>query len=224
MEYQSNEINDLAKALNKAQTEELFALKDSTNPFFKSKYADLSSVWDVARKPLTDNGLAVVQTMGQSEDGNPVIITTLMHISGQWIRGHLTVNPVKDDPQALGSAITYGRRYSLSAILGICPDDDDAEKGMSRNSKKPAAKKAAGKKAPESPDTPDGEMSSKQWNFISKCGKDEGLSKDETVELVKWVAGELNVEPRHWKVAKSLLPLEAFQGQIEKYNEHRMVA
>ena len=218
---QSESINELAKALNLCQREELFALTTSENPFFKSKYADLSSVWDVSRKPLTDNGLAIVQTMGISEMGGPVVITTLLHESGQWIRGTLPINPVKEDPQALGSAITYGRRYSLSAILGICPEDDDGEKGMSRSAKK-TQKKAPKEQPKPDPDKKDGEMSVKQWKFIEKCGQDEGLSKEETIELVKWVAETMGVEPKHWKVAKAMLPKEEFQNQIELYNEYRM--
>ena len=132
---QSNEITELAKALCKAQTSELFALTDSENPFFKSKYADLSSVWSAIRTPVTDNGLSIVQTFDSDGDGSVVIVTTLMHSSGQWIRGRLPIKPVKPDPQSLGSAITYGRRYSLAAVIGVCPEDDDGEKGMSRNGK-----------------------------------------------------------------------------------------
>jgi len=127
---QSENIELLAEALNKVQANELFALTDKENPFFHSKYADLSSVWGVARKPLIDNGLSVVQTFDADEGDAPIIVTTLLHNSGQWIRGRLRVPITKVDPQAVGSSITYGRRYALSAILGICPEDDDAEKAM----------------------------------------------------------------------------------------------
>lgn len=83
--------------------------------------------------------------------------------------------------------------------------------------------KAPGKKAPKKSPGKEGEteMSSKQWNFIAKIGADEGLSEKETIDLTKWVAGDLNVEPRHWKVAKALIPKENFQEQILKYNQAR---
>ena len=152
---QSESIGELAKALSKLQSEIRGYKEDSENPFYKSKYGDLTSVWAACRKPLTDAGLSVVQTLTGNGDGSVVIITTLMHNSGEWIRGSLPVKPVKADPQALGSAITYGRRYSLAAIVGIAPEDDDAESAMSR-SEEPAQKRerkqsAAKKKADAHP-------------------------------------------------------------------------
>jgi hypothetical protein len=132
----SDHINELATALSTAQAEMDFARKDSANPFFKSSYADLASVWDVCRRVLPKNGLAVSQTM---EPGEGVRVrTTLMHTSGQWISGVIVLPPVKNDPQAYGSAVTYGRRYSLSAIVGVIADDDDAESAMDRKPHKPA--------------------------------------------------------------------------------------
>jgi hypothetical protein len=125
MECKSETIGKLAEALSKAQAAMEPAIKDAENPFFKSHYADLSSVWEVARKPLTDNGLSVAQ-LTDVVDGNSVVIeTVLMHMSGEWIRGLLRMPYAKVDPQAVGSAITYGRRYALAAILGIVADEDD---------------------------------------------------------------------------------------------------
>lgn len=121
---QSETITELAKALSKAQAVMEGAKKDSQNPHLKNKYADLASVWDACRKPLTDNGLSVVQLT----DGGPetvTIITRLLHISGEWLEGSLTLKPVKQDPQGIGSVVTYGRRYSLMAMVGISPEDDD---------------------------------------------------------------------------------------------------
>jgi len=127
----SDTIAELAKALSSVQGKLEGATQDSTNPYFKSKYADLSSVWNACRKLLTENGLSVAQTCDEIE-GRLIIETTLLHSSGEWISGRLALNPVKNDPQGIGSAITYGRRYSLSAMVGICPEDDDAEAGMGR--------------------------------------------------------------------------------------------
>lgn len=121
---QSKEINELAKALVAVQAELQPAIKDSANPFFKSKYADLLSVVKVSRKLLTDHGLAVIQTNEPCENG-VVIVTTLAHTSGQWIKGRLFIPPVKSDPQAFVASNTYGRRSAYSAIIGIVTDEDD---------------------------------------------------------------------------------------------------
>jgi len=132
----SDTIGELARALIEVQKVLEGAKKDAINPFFKAKYADLSSVWDACRKPLGENGLAVTQTLDFTDGAGVVVETTLLHSSGEWISGRLCVTPVKNDPQGIGSAITYARRYSLAAIVGICPEDDDAEQAMDRE--KPA--------------------------------------------------------------------------------------
>lgn len=120
----SPEIIKLATALCKAQAAMEGAKKDSENPHFKNAYADLASVWDAVRKPLTDNGLAIVQF--PRTNGNGVEIeTTLLHTSGEFMCDVLWVPCSKNDAQGLGSAITYGRRYALMAVAGIAPVDDD---------------------------------------------------------------------------------------------------
>lgn len=121
----SEQINELATALSKAQGQIKGAAKDSSNPFFKSKYADLSSVWEACREALSKNSLAVVQTNSPSDSGI-IVVTTLMHSSGQWVQGELFMQPTKADPQGIGSTITYARRYALAAIVGVAPEDDDA--------------------------------------------------------------------------------------------------
>lgn len=114
----------LAGALAKAQSIIGHAHKDSANPFFKSKYADLASVWDACRKPLSDNGISITQLL--SNDGIKVICTTvMMHESGEFIGSDFSMTPKDDSPQAGGSCATYLRRYALQAIVGIAPDDDD---------------------------------------------------------------------------------------------------
>lgn len=128
---QSEQINELAAALAKAQASITGALKDSANPFFKSKYADLASCWDACRKQLTDNGLSVIQTTDIVAD-TVVVRTTLAHSSGQWISGILPVKAKDDGPQAQGSGISYSRRYALCAIVGLAQIDDDAEAAQGR--------------------------------------------------------------------------------------------
>lgn len=128
---QSTEIAALAEALSKAQGKITGALKDSANPFFKSKYADLASVWDACREQLAANGLSVVQINGN--DAERITVTTmLLHSSGQWVRGTCSAKPAKDDAQATGSVITYLRRYGLAAITGVAQVDDDANAAAGR--------------------------------------------------------------------------------------------
>lgn len=122
----SDQINEIATALAKAQGEIKGAAKDSTNPHFKSSYADLSSVWDACRAALSKHGLSVIQTPDTTADG-VFLYTTLAHSSGQWIRGVMPVRPVQDTPQGLGSALTYARRYSLASMVGVAPEDDDGQ-------------------------------------------------------------------------------------------------
>jgi len=128
---QSEQINELAAALSKAQASITGALKDSANPFFKSKYADLASCWDACRKQLTDNNLSVIQTTDIVAD-TVVVRTTLAHSSGQWISGILPVRAKDESPQAQGSGITYARRYALAAMVGLAQIDDDAEAAQGR--------------------------------------------------------------------------------------------
>lgn len=122
----SEQINELAAALAKAQSQIERAKKDSTNPHFKSSYADLASVWDACREALTGNGLSVAQSAEASGDGGYGVTTMLLHTSGQWMSGTLYLKPTKDDPQGAGSALTYARRYGLAAMVGVAPADDDA--------------------------------------------------------------------------------------------------
>ena len=120
----SDNINELATALSKAQGIMENAKKDSENPFFHSKYAGLASVIDTAKKPLSEHGLSVIQLA--ASDGETVRINTLLlHSSGQWIGDTLVLKPVKTDPQGMGSAITYGRRYAYSSIIGMASEEDD---------------------------------------------------------------------------------------------------
>jgi len=120
----SENINDLAAALAKAQGQIKNAQKDSNNPFFKSKYADLASVWEVCRKPLADNGLCIIQSV-TSDSEHHYVETLMAHLSGQWLNDTVRLTLKDDTMQGLGSAITYARRYQLAAFAGVAPDDDD---------------------------------------------------------------------------------------------------
>lgn len=121
---QSEQIAQLAAALSKAQGAMKPAKKDSSNPYFKSNYADLPAVWESARGALAANDLSVIQTTDFDVDAG-YVITTLAHKSGEWIRGRYRIKPTKDDPQAWGSAVTYARRYAFAAIVGVTAADED---------------------------------------------------------------------------------------------------
>jgi ERF superfamily len=153
----SEKIDLLATALSKAQGEITGAKKDSDNPFFKSKYADLAACWDACREAVSANGLSVIQTTARGEpvtiqwetmdkeSGEVsqfkvdtvelVILTTLMHTSGQWISSPLPMIPRDATPQGIGSAITYGRRYGLCGMLGVAQVDDDGNQASGRPGK-----------------------------------------------------------------------------------------
>lgn len=129
----SESLGKLAEALSKAQATMQEAKEDSKNPFFKSNYADLTSVWRACRKSLTENGLAVSHST-IFENGEIILVTMLMHSSGEFMKGYFPLMLAKKDAQAVGSAITYAKRYALAAIVGVCVEgeDDDAEKSMDR--------------------------------------------------------------------------------------------
>jgi hypothetical protein len=129
----SEQINEIAKALAFAQSLIKGAKKDSANPFFKSKYADLASVSEACRAQLASQSIAVVQAPSTAPDGCVSVETMLIHASGQWMSETLSAKPKDDGPQALGSVITYLRRYALAAFAGVAPEDDDAEAAMGRN-------------------------------------------------------------------------------------------
>ena len=123
----SENINELATALAKAQGEMKNAGKTSDNPFFKSKYADLAEILNAVREPLSKYGLSISQLYdGMGVPDKTITVTTLlMHSSGQYIGNTANYPVAKADIQGVGSAITYARRYSLAAILGLSQEDDD---------------------------------------------------------------------------------------------------
>ena len=124
----SASIAALAAALAKAQGQMTFATKDATNPHFKTRYADLAAVWSAIREPLAANGLSVIQQVTQAE-GMVGVRSILAHASGEWVSSDLQMPVAQKTPQGYGSALTYARRYSLAALVGIAQDDDDGEAG-----------------------------------------------------------------------------------------------
>ena len=166
----SKTTKELFSALAKAQGQIENASKDNTNPFFKSKYADLASVWKAIRGPLSANGLALIQSTETIFEAVPVLIdgesylpvmvkihSLLAHESGESIESDLHLRAMESTPQAIGSAITYGRRYEAMALCGVAPADDDGNSASegpaprpvpAKNNPQPAALKPAPKGLP----------------------------------------------------------------------------
>jgi hypothetical protein len=140
----SPSVKELAAAMVKVQKTMRPALKDATNPHFKSKYADLAAVWDACRGPLTDNSITVWQDVTSDEKGVSVC-TRLVHSSGEWAEfGPITVPLTKQSAHEVGSATSYGKRYGLAAAVGVvCEEDDD---GNAASGHKPTHQET---KAPE---------------------------------------------------------------------------
>ncbi len=149
MTNRSETIGKLAEALAKAQKNIKAAIKGAQNPFFKSSYADLPAIVAACREQLASNGIAVIQSTGFDVDG-VFLQTMLVHSSGEWVSGTYPIRPVKPDPQSMGSAVTYARRYCLAAMVGVVAEDEDDDgaaasgtvRAVSRDDKGEALKKA----------------------------------------------------------------------------------
>jgi len=132
--YQSAETKDLVAALAKAQGEYPVIGHNRENPYFKSAYTDLDTIIRAVRPALHKNGLSLTQDTRFDEGGATMLHTRLWHATGQWIETRARILPPKNDPQSYGSTLTYNRRYSIMALLGITcssdPGDDDAEVAM----------------------------------------------------------------------------------------------
>lgn len=142
----SENIQNLSKSLAAFQAEVKNPANTAINPHFKSKYAPLNEILNEVRPILAKYGLSVMQS--PSADGDKVsVVTLLMHESGEWLEScPLALKADKPTAQGAGSAITYGRRYSLSAVLGISSEDDD-----DGNNAEPKKQKAEAPKAPDKP-------------------------------------------------------------------------
>jgi hypothetical protein len=184
----SSQINELLGALSKAQGMITFATKDSKNPFYNSKYADLSSVWTACRDALSSNGLSVIQTTEMVGD-QLMLVTLLGHASGQWIKSHLPINISKEDEldrsgkprkknelHAMGSTLTYLRRYALSAIVGVSPDEDD-DGNQGGQTYKPEPKQVA--KLPDPQKQQEPVMTKQQIENLEEILKDNQEFKQE---------------------------------------------
>lgn len=199
----SENINELATALAKAQAEMANAAMNKTNPHFKSKYADLAAVRDAVTPALTANGLSVAQLISETE-GRVAVHTRLMHSSGQWMESVLPIISDVGKPQVMGSALSYARRYCLSAICNIASeDDDDGNQAQEHGNHAAEVRGISG--------TPKASKANARFDFEMLVTE---LRKANTVEALKeWAALRKNDIDR--------LPADWVEHMQKAYTEHR---
>lgn len=152
----SKDTDKIDAALAKAQAKIKAAKRNATNPHFKSRFADLESVVEACGSALAESGIARIQAPSTGSDGSVVVTTRLSH-AGQFYEADLSTKPQQSGPQAVGSVITYLKRYGLAAMAGVpTGDDDDAEAAEDRDEKvgAPSNGKSAGDKVREQMRTP----------------------------------------------------------------------
>ena len=219
----SDQINELAAAMAKAQAKIEGAAKDKTNPAFRSKYADLGAVWDAVRAPLSENGLAVVQFPRKTESGVEVE-TILMHSSGQWMSDTLAFPISKADAHGHGGGITYARRFSLQSICGVAPVDDDGNAAVGHGENFASRANAGLRQAHEEIVAQTGETRSTYQ--IAKDKKAAKISPkewaDQAIQTLN-TAGTLEQVTTWWKANdKALQALQA--DHVAEYERVAMVA
>lgn len=173
----SESIAKIAAALAAFQSEVKDPARDGENPHFRSKYVQLDGLLAAVRPILSKHGLSVMQSTGG--DGQDISVTTeIMHTSGEWIRTDaLILKAVKADPQGAGSAVTYGRRYSLSAALGVAWDDDDDGNAAS------APPKSKVKSAPKA-------TKNDHLKAVAEAAKKQHVKNEEIKEIMQEVYGK----------------------------------
>jgi len=225
--HQSEQINELAAALAKAQGAMQNATMNRTNPHFKSKYADLSSVLDAIRAPLASSGLAVAQTMLATERGM-TLRTTLMHSSGQFIATEYPL-PATQRPHEMGSALTYARRYSLSAL--VCNASDEDDDGNVAMATKPSNGNGDTKRQnphvtrPEDIFEPGADQDIEPQDMdVTQLSKAKAKALFAELQATLWNCGSIE-ECKAWNVANKprfdLLPNDWFMMLKGVYDEHK---
>lgn len=191
----SEDISAIAAAMALAQAEMRPAIKDSTNPAFKSKYADLTAVWDAIRAPLSKQKIAVWQD-AELNDAGVAVTTRLAHSSGQWVEfGPLTVPCLKRDAFGVGSATSYAKRYALSAAVGVVSDvDDDGVAASNGHAQPPVAAKLV---APAGFDSWFTDLTATADNGI------DALKKAWTASKVEYRMHLTKIDPEGWEGLKA---------------------
>lgn len=192
----SDSIVELASALLAFHDKMGKVKKDSTNPFYKSKYASLSNILGAIKQPLLDSELSV----SQFPTGEHELTTMLIHTSGEFISGAFKMKPVKDDPQGIGSSITYQRRYALGAVLGLDIDEDDDANAASAPKTPTIEQKATPTPQTTTETTPTkGAISEKQGKRLIAIALGRGFSRDVVKEYAKSVYGYDHLRDIRWQ-------------------------
>ena len=201
---------EIAKALGAFQAEVETIKKDASNPFFKSKYASLENIVEGVRKPLKKNGLS----FSQFPTGEDSLTTILMHISGEWMKATVKMNPKEHTPQGQGSAITYMRRYALSAVLGIVTDEDDDGNAASAPTRPttPVTKPPVAPKAPVN--SPKLVLKSKINELVKELGI-PNMTKDNAKTIIKSLTDQELIEENYPKIHDRLAALVQERNEQE---------
>lgn len=212
----STELADLGAALAKAQGQIRVAVEDSVNPHFRSRYASLAAVWKACRGPLAANGLSVVQGIGTA-GGEVVCTTRLIHASGQWVESVLTVAPRKADAQGIGSAATYARRYTLSALVGIATAENDDDGNEASETRQATDNRPPPNEAPEAPATAHhASWPGDRARFCATVG-DLGWTYEDLCTFLSWRGGKSR--PSSWAQSTRNRLLTKFQSPDEELAE-----
>jgi ERF superfamily protein len=208
MNMMSEQTDQLFTALAKAQGKFTVAEFNRTNPHFKSKFADLQSYFSACRGPLSENGLSVSQLISEQE-GRAILITILAHASGQWIKSVMPINPTKNDMQGLGSALSYAKRYSLGAIIGLASgeEDDDGNEAVEEPKAKPIAKPVQPNYLPPPAETKDcitPEQLAELRKYWELCSTDHRNTRSKILR-----------HPPHYCKSLEELPKNIYQVELE---------
>lgn len=139
----SEQTNELSAAMAKAQAEMKIAEKNGLNPHFKNHFSTIADIWKASVPALSKNGLSVVQSTEATDDGRCFLVTLLLHTSGQWISGRYPIISMKQDPQSLKSAITYAKRATWDAMVGLASEEDDDDGNAASESEQKRAAPAS---------------------------------------------------------------------------------
>ena len=193
----SETLKELPAALSKAQADMSGAKKTAKNPFFKSNYANLEEVIHCIKEPFADNNLSFMQ-FPITSDGFAGVETIIMHSSGEWVSNEFMLKCSKNDPQGMGSAITYARRYGLQAACGVPSEDDDgnaASKGaiQAKPPKKITEAQKANVKTLKAKAKMDDKLFSDGVLYVSKkdTNNADDLTEKQAAELIKMISKKI---------------------------------
>lgn len=208
----SENIDEICKALAAFHSEVGRISKDGTNPYLKNRYATIDQIIEEIRPILASKGLFILQAPSNNESGEIQMTTRILHESGQWIESPaLTLKAQKNDPQAIGSAVTYARRYSLTSFLSLNTgeDDDGHQASTPRDTQQKQQKpKAVPKQKPQQkPQPSNGMASDAQRKKIFAVAKEKGLPESIIRNLIKYYTGKESTKELSKKAAGDVIDL-----------------